>query len=78
LVCLYCLSAQGQVTFSGSVRSRIESWDWFTADNGDHAYTFDGSTIRFGVSQVRTKFDWNLELEAPDGHLAFLELNYRF
>jgi hypothetical protein len=28
-------------------------------------HTFDGSTIWFGVSQVRTKFDWNLELEAP-------------
>jgi len=65
LVFLCCLSAHGQVTFSGSIRSRIENWDWFTADSGDHSYTFDGSTIRFGVSQVRRKFDWNLELEIP-------------
>src|SRR5215831_1097360 len=65
LACLCCLSAHGQVTFSGGIRSRIENWDWFTADSGDHSYTFDGSTIRFGVSQARRKFDWNLELEIP-------------
>jgi len=55
----------GPLMFSGSTRTRIENWGWFTAASGDHAYTFDGSTIRLGVSQTRTRFDWNLELEAP-------------
>src|SRR5258706_3620609 len=55
----------GSITFSGNIRSRIESGDWFTANSGDHAYTYDGSAIRFGVSQSRRLFDWNFELEAP-------------
>ena len=61
-----CLWLHGQqITFSGSIRSRIENWDWFTASSGDHAYAYDGSTLRFGVSQTRPQFDWNVELEAP-------------
>jgi Alginate export len=55
----------GSVTVSGSMRSRIESWDWFTAATGDHAYTFDGSTLRLGFSQTLPRFDWTFELEAP-------------
>jgi Alginate export len=55
----------GSVVFSGSIRSRVESWDWFTAASGHNAYTYDGSTIRLGLSQVRPQFDWVLELEAP-------------
>ena len=55
----------GSVTFSGSIRTRIENWDWFTASSGDHAYTYDGSTIRFGLSQMRPGLDWTAELEAP-------------
>src|SRR5215472_18091042 len=55
----------GSVTLSGSIRNRIENWDWFTASSGDHAYTYDGNTIRLGLSQVRPRFDWTFELEAP-------------
>jgi hypothetical protein len=55
----------GDVTFSGSVRTRIENWDWFTASTGDHEYSYDGSTIRFGLSQTRAGYDWSIELEAP-------------
>jgi hypothetical protein len=55
----------GSVTVSGSMRSRIESWDWFTAASCDHAYTFDGSTLRLGFTQTLPRFDWMLELEAP-------------
>lgn len=53
------------VILTGSIRSRIENWDWFTASRGDHAYTYDGTTIRVGVTQSRPRFDWALELEAP-------------
>ena len=55
----------GSVAFSGSIRSRIESWDWFAASSADHAYTYDGSTVRLSLSQARPRFDWDLELEAP-------------
>src|ERR1700689_4206040 len=53
------------VNFSGSVRDRVENWDWFTPTAGDHLYTFNGTTIRFGLSQNLNSFDWNVELEAP-------------
>src|SRR5438045_2387995 len=62
---LFRLDAQQGLTFSGSIRSRLESWDWFTASTGDHAYTYNGSTVRFGVSRVRPGYDWTIELEAP-------------
>src|SRR5580698_3902711 len=55
----------GTVTFSGSVRDRVENWDWFTPTAGEHAYTFNGTTIRFGLSQNLNPFDWTVELEAP-------------
>jgi len=55
----------GSVVFSGTLRSRIENWTWFTPTTGDPKYTYDGSTIRFGISQKRNFFDWAIELEAP-------------
>lgn len=55
----------GSVVFSGNVRTRIENWTWFTPGSGDPKYSYDGSTIRFGISQKRNLFDWALELEAP-------------
>jgi len=55
----------GSVTFFGNIRDRVENWDWFTPTAGDHAYTFNGTTIRFGLSQNLNLFDWTFELEAP-------------
>ncbi len=55
----------GSATFSGSIRNRVEGWDWFTANSGDHSYTYNGSTIRFGFSQAGPRWGWTLELEAP-------------
>jgi hypothetical protein len=52
------------IAFSGSLRSRLELWDWFegTANN---RYAFDGNILRLGISQKRARFDWSLELAAP-------------
>jgi hypothetical protein len=55
----------GSVTFGGSIRSRVENWGWFTPNTGDPSYTYDGSTIRFGLSQSRARFAWTVEFEAP-------------
>lgn len=55
----------GSVTFSGTIRDRVENWDWFTPTTGNPAYTFNGTTIRFGLSQNLNPFDWTVELEAP-------------
>jgi hypothetical protein len=55
----------GSVVFSGSIRDRLENWHWFTPATGEPSYTFNGTTVRFGLSQNRAPFDWLLELEAP-------------
>ena len=59
-------AARGQqLTFSGSIRSRVENWGWFQANSGESSYTYVGNTIRFGLSRSLPRFDWNLEFEAP-------------
>jgi hypothetical protein len=68
-VVLAQLSAQpplklGDVTVQGSVRSRLESWDWFGAGL-DSEYTYSGTLVRISFSQQKRLFDWNLELAAP-------------
>src|SRR5262249_22575062 len=48
----------------GSVRTRVEGWDWFGGtENGTYAYS--GTLARVMLSQVRTKLDWHLEFAAP-------------
>jgi hypothetical protein len=54
----------GDITAAGSLRTRIESWDWFTG-NADNDYTFAGSILGLGFSESRKTFDWQLELALP-------------
>ncbi len=53
------------VVFSGSIRDRIENWQWFTPSTGNPKYTFNGSTVRLGLSQASSAFDWTTEIEVP-------------
>jgi hypothetical protein len=54
----------GDITVSGSLRNRIESWDWFQG-NAANDYTFPGSLARLSISQTTKSVDWHLELAAP-------------
>jgi hypothetical protein len=54
----------GDVTVSGSLRSRAESWDWFNG-NANNSYTFLGSILRLSFSESRKSWDWQLELALP-------------
>jgi hypothetical protein len=54
----------GDVTVSGSLRIRPESWDWFQG-NANNDYTFPGSIFRLSLSQSKQKFDWQLETAVP-------------
>src|SRR5579883_1562551 len=54
----------GNVTISGSLRTRAEVWDWFHG-NGNNQYAFSESLFRLSFSQSREDFDWKLELAAP-------------
>ncbi len=54
----------GGVTFAGSVRTRVESWDWFgDAENG--TYTYPASLVRFGLGRSQEKREWQVEFSAP-------------
>lgn len=50
--------------FQGSLRSRVEFWEWFEGQ-ADHTYAFSGNLLRLSVSQQRERFDWQLEAAAP-------------
>src|SRR5262245_47073953 len=54
----------GDITVSGSLRTRLESWDWFgDASNGN--YTYPGTLLRIGLSETRQRHDWNVEFSVP-------------
>ncbi len=55
----------GPLTFTGSVRDRVENWQWFTPNSGNPKYTFDDATIRLGISQNLESLDWMFEVEIP-------------
>ena len=55
----------GGVTFSGNIRERYEAWDFFQPTTGQNLYGYSGTQIRFGISQTRQNWDWNIEFEAP-------------
>jgi hypothetical protein len=54
----------GNLIVSGSVRTRVEAWDWFDSSaNGN--YTFSDTLIRLSLSQILNNFDWQLEFAVP-------------
>ena len=55
----------GDVTVTGSFRTRVESWDWFEPGSGDPSYTFSGSLLRLNLSQAKEKFSWAAEFAIP-------------
>jgi hypothetical protein len=55
----------GGVVFNASIRSRVETWDWFTPDSGDTMYGYSGNLLRFGFSQNRETWDWDAEFAVP-------------
>src|ERR1700731_1544033 len=55
----------GGVTFSGNIRERYEAWDFFQPATGQNLYGYSGTQTRFGFSQTRQNYDWNIEFEAP-------------
>jgi len=54
----------GNVIVSGSLRTRIESWDWFHG-NANNDYTFPGSIARLNLSESTKAVDWQIEFAAP-------------
>lgn len=55
----------GNVTITGSIRTRAEMWDWFEPNTGDPSYTYLGTIGRVSFSQSLEKMDWQVELAVP-------------
>ncbi len=58
------LTKIGDVAISGSLRTRVESWDWFKG-SANNDYTYPGSILRLSLSESRPAFDWQLEFALP-------------
>ena len=54
----------GSVTISGSLRTRVESWDWF-GDSPAGEYTYPASLFRVRLAQPLKTVDWQIELAVP-------------
>jgi hypothetical protein len=54
----------GDVTVSGSLRTRSYSWNWF-GDSAKGDYTYPGSLVRLGLSESRKRLDWQVEFGLP-------------
>jgi len=55
----------GSVTVSGSIRGRLESWDWFETSAAKNEYNFGAATLRLSLSQQHEKVEWQIEGAAP-------------
>jgi Alginate export len=60
LTCALAQTPDETVVIHGSVRSRVEVWDWF-----DESYAFSGTQARLSAGQTLRRVDWLFELEAP-------------
>lgn len=55
----------GKLTVTGSLRLRLESWDWFDAPTARSDYNYGAAVLRLGLGQQKEKFDWQLEGAFP-------------
>jgi hypothetical protein len=54
----------GNVNVSGSLRLRAEGWNWVLEDTRK-IYAFGESRLRVSLSQNRSRFSWQIDLEQP-------------
>jgi hypothetical protein len=50
---------------TGTLRSRVEAWDWFESAAGDDEYTYVGTLLRLSAAGRMRRGDWQIELAAP-------------
>jgi len=55
----------GGLTVSGSLRLRLESWDWFESNAADNCYNFGAATLRLAVGQQLESLEWQVEGAFP-------------
>jgi len=55
----------GPVTFTGSVRLRFSTWDWFQPVTGENQYEYSGNLIRLNFAEKLRHWDWDAEFFVP-------------
>lgn len=55
----------GDITISGSYRTRVENFNFFDSGAADGEYTFVGQLLRLAISQKKQDYDWTIELAVP-------------
>jgi hypothetical protein len=60
-----CVWAQPRINFTGSVRGRLEAWDWFRADPAQSSYTYGATILRLNLSQSSSRFEWHADGAFP-------------
>ena len=55
----------GDVTVTGTLRSRIYAWDWFQPSSGENQYAYSGNLLRLNFAEKGQGWDWDAELAAP-------------
>ena len=58
-------SSSGHVVFQGSLRSRVETWNWFESNTGTNTYGLSGNLLRLSASKSAEKADWQMEFAVP-------------
>jgi hypothetical protein len=53
------------IHFSGSLRLRLEVWDWYDTRAAEPNYTYFASLLRLSFSQERPGWDWQAEFAQP-------------
>lgn len=65
LVLLLAVPVLANDTFSGSLRARVENWNWFETPDADDRYTFLGAQLRVAAKKKLGRVEGQLELAAP-------------
>jgi hypothetical protein len=55
----------GDVTFTGSLRSRFYDWNWFQAATGENRYEYSGNLLRLNFAGKSGGFNWDAEFAVP-------------
>src|SRR5687767_5673634 len=55
----------GGVTFSGSLRLRVENHGWFETPGFEDDYTLGAAVLRLSLGQQKERYDWQIEGQFP-------------
>ena len=55
----------GDITITGSIRSRLYVWDWFQPAAGENQYQYNGNILRLNFAEKKSGWDWDAEFAVP-------------